>query len=248
MNNLEFVKKLISVSEMKTVYAKGGIGQPLYPANKTKLEKQYAYNKGRFDGLGSKCFAFDCCGLVKSVIWGFYGDSTLSLGGAVYESMDLKDVTEKGLINQCVISDDFTVIEAGELLYMPGHCGVYIGNGNVVESTPSWKNGVQITEISKRKWKCHGKLPQIVYNESEQKPKNEKPDIPKYYLKLGSKGMEVNKLQKCLNFVINAGLDTDGIFGPLTKNALLRFQNKYNLLIDGIYGPQCYKKLREVLK
>lgn len=248
MTNKEFIEKLIKVSEMKTVYAKGGIGQPLYPANKTKLEKQYAYNKGRFDGLGSKCFAFDCCGLVKSVIWGFYGDSKLSLGGAVYESMDLKDVSEKGIINLCVISDDFTVIEAGELLYMPGHCGVYIGNGNVVESTPSWNNGVQITEISKRKWKCHGKLPQILYNETAPAPKNKKPDIPKFYLKLGSRGMEVDKLQKCLNFVINAGLDVDGKFGPLTKNALLRFQNKYNLLIDGVYGPQCYNKLREVLK
>lgn len=248
MNNIEFVKKLISVSEMHTVYAKGGFGQPLNATNKKKLESQYAYNKGRFDGMGRTVFAFDCCGLIKGVIWGFSGDYTLSYGGAVYQSMDLKDVNEKGLINLCNISDDFTVIESGELLYMPGHCGVYIGNGNVVESTPSWKNGVQITEISKRKWKCHGKLPQIVYNTSEPKPKNEKPDIAKYYLKLGNKGMEVNKLQKCLNYVLDTHLETDGIFGPLTKNALLQFQNKYNLLIDGVYGPQCYNKMREVLK
>ena len=131
---------------------------------------------------------------------------------------------------------------------MPGHCGVYIGNGNVVESTPSWNNGVQITEISKRKWKCHGKLPQILYNENTAAPKNEKPDIPKYYLKLGSRGMEVYKLQKCLNYVLDTHLDVDGIFGPLTRNALLYFQTKYNLLFDGVYGPQCYNKLREVLK
>lgn len=248
MTNKEFIEKLIKVSEIKTVYAKGGIGQPLNSSNKKRLEKQYEYNKGRFEGLDKNCFAFDCCGLVKSVIWGFCGDTSKGYGGATYGSNSLEDVNEKGLINQCIISDDFTVIEAGELLYMPGHCGVYIGNGNVVESTPSWNNGVQITEISKRKWKCHGKLPQILYNENTPEPKNKKPDIPKYYLKLGNRGMEVDKLQKCLNFVINAGLDVDGIFGPLTKNALLRFQNKYNLLIDGVYGPQCYNKLREVLK
>lgn len=250
MNSTEFINNLQATAAMKTLYIKGGFGLTLNEKGKKRAIKQYEYNEKRADMINAASddtFGFDCCGLIKGIIWGFSGDPKKVYGGAKYESNDLKDLDEKGLINLCVISDDMKNIEPGELLYMPGHCGIYIGGDTVIESSPKWKNGVQRTEIFDRKWKCHGKLPQIVYQKSEQSVKNEKQDIPTYYLKLGSRGREVDKLQKCLNASINAGLKIDGMFGPLTRNALLQFQLKYNLMADGVYGPQTQKQLKEVI-
>ena len=55
---------------------------------------------------------------------------------------------------------------------MPGHIGVYIGDGLAVECTPKWDNKVQITAVANigkkagynsRKWTKHGKLPYVEY-------------------------------------------------------------------------------------
>lgn len=56
-------------------------------------------------------------------------------------------------------------------------------------------------------------------------------------LKVGSRGIEVKKLQERLEVKI------DGIFGPKTKDALMVFQTNFHLKSDGIVGP----KTREVL-
>lgn len=56
-------------------------------------------------------------------------------------------------------------------------------------------------------------------------------------MRLGSKGNEVAKIQQRL---IELGFlqgKADGIFGPLTKNAVISFQNANNLIQDGIVGP-----------
>ena len=50
---------------------------------------------------------------------------------------------------------------------MSGHCGVYIGNSQVIECSPKWENGVQITKLTQRKWKKHGFLPWIDYDEDD---------------------------------------------------------------------------------
>ena len=55
-------------------------------------------------------------------------------------------------------------------------------------------------------------------------------------LEYGSKGEQVKLLQKELNSVMNAGLTVDGSFGSKTKNAVLNFQKKYGLEVDGIVG------------
>ena len=49
-----------------------------------------------------------------------------------------------------------------------------------------------------------------------------------------------------LNKVINAGLDTDGIAGPKTVEAIKNFQKKYGLTVDGICGPNTWAKLEEL--
>ena len=56
-------------------------------------------------------------------------------------------------------------------------------------------------------------------------------------LKLGSRGNEVKVLQEKLN------LKADGIFGPLTEEAIKDFQRSNSLEVDGIAGADTLSKL-----
>ena len=56
-------------------------------------------------------------------------------------------------------------------------------------------------------------------------------------LKLGSKGNEVKLLQEKLN------LKADGVFGPLTEEAVKDFQRSNGLEVDGIVGDNTLSKL-----
>ena len=56
-------------------------------------------------------------------------------------------------------------------------------------------------------------------------------------LKLGSRGNEVRALQEKLN------LKADGIFGPLTEEAVKDFQRSNGLEVDGIVGADTLSKL-----
>lgn len=251
MNNKQFAEKALMVAAQKTLYVKGGFGLVLNKSGKARAIASYDYNKKRADMINAASndtFAFDCCGLVKGILWGFDANTKKVYGGAEYKSNGVDDLNEKGLFNQCTnISDDFSTATEGDFLYMSGHCGIYIGGGKVVESSPAWANGVQITKLTDRKWKAHGRLKYITYTDiAAVKPVNL--PIPNYYLRLGSKGMEVNKLQAALNYVLKTNLSIDGKFGPLTLAALRKFQKQYGLIQDGIYEPKSQKKLREVIK
>lgn len=56
-------------------------------------------------------------------------------------------------------------------------------------------------------------------------------------LKKGSKGAEVKALQKRLNVM------ADGIFGPLTEEAVKEFQKANGLIVDGIVGNNTWRAL-----
>ena len=63
------------------------------------------------------------------------------------------------------------------------------------------------------------------------------PPYPGQLIRVGSRGDDVQRIQRCLNSVNNAGLATDGIFGPLTQAAVMNFQRSRGLNPDGIVGP-----------
>lgn len=56
-------------------------------------------------------------------------------------------------------------------------------------------------------------------------------------LQMGSRGDDVRRLQARLNDVGDYGLAEDGIFGAMTRSAVVRFQRANGLDDDGIAGP-----------
>ena len=85
-----------------------------------------------------------------------------------------------------------------------------------------------------------------------QEIKNEENDTPSIsassILKIGSNGSAVKTLQKNLNTLIKAKLTVDGEFGTATYNAVIKFQTKYKLTVDGIVGENTQKKINALLK
>lgn len=72
-------------------------------------------------------------------------------------------------------------------------------------------------------------------------------------LRKGSTGSEVKKLQKNLNKLKVTDADgdklaVDGDFGTSTREAVKKFQKKYGLEVDGIYGAKSYKKMKSLLE
>lgn len=62
-------------------------------------------------------------------------------------------------------------------------------------------------------------------------------------LRTGSAGPAVQLLQLALNRAGYGPLETDGIFGPATRSALIRFQRDRGLAADGIAGSQTHRAL-----
>ena len=65
-------------------------------------------------------------------------------------------------------------------------------------------------------------------------------------LREGSKGAEVVKLQEILKQINFYSGVIDGIFGSVTKDAVVRFQREYGLVADGIVGSKTWFKLNEI--
>lgn len=183
MKSSEFITKLQQiVDKYKTLYVMGCFGAPLTGGNVSRYCTNHSYNKQAarttmIKGAANKTppvFGFDCVCLIKGVLWGWSGDASKSYGGAGYAVNGVPDVSADGMIAKCTgVSTDFRNIVPGEAVWLPGHIGVYIGNGKVIECTPAFKNCVQVTAclnigaisgMNGRKWTKHGKLPYITYD------------------------------------------------------------------------------------
>lgn len=75
------------------------------------------------------------------------------------------------------------------------------------------------------------------------------PSLPKKgYLGKGDKGEQVKRLQRFLNWFGNYGLDVDGSFGALTKEAVEKFQKMAKITADGYFGAESLRAAKAVTK
>lgn len=264
MTDDKFIGMAKRAASVKTLYVRGCFGAPMTDYNKRRYINGYLYNKGPerqklINGASPDVFGFDCCNLIDGILWGWIGDVHDIYGGARYKSNGVPDFDDSSVMDYCTeVSDDFTTIVPGEVLHIPGHVGIYIGDGLAIECTARWKDGVQITSVynlgpsSKnvgRVWAEHGKLQWIQYKAPEPSPAPVK--LPTYELHVdqvrkGSEGPSVILLQRLLNDWLASGdtvLLEDGIAGNKTIAALTEYQITAGLVSDGICGTKTWSSL-----
>ena len=66
------------------------------------------------------------------------------------------------------------------------------------------------------------------------------------YMKLGDKGGNVKSLQTDLN-KLGSKIGIDGSYGPATKKAVIEFQTKHKIKVDGLAGIGTQSKIKELL-
>lgn len=247
----------------KTLYVMGCFGAPLTASNKERYIQANSYNqkssrKQKIMAATSDTFGFDCVCLIKGLLWGWDGNAGKTYGGASYCANNVPDIGADQIINKCKdVSTNFSRIAVGELLWMEGHVGIYIGNGQAVECTPSWKDCVQVTTVKNiksgtgHKWTKHGKLPYVTYDASATPAVSTttSPEVQSVSglptLSLGSKGAAVTALQILLigNDCSCGDYGADGDFGSATNAAVKKYQHKVGLEEDGVCGPKTWAKI-----
>lgn len=155
MKATDFINKLKHIASLPTTY--------------------YSVSGGDWAKWNGRTWNFDCVILVKAVLWGWNESKNHAHGGAVYASNGVKDDGADTIIKRCKnVSSNFKNIQVGELLWMPGHVGIYIGNGQVIECTAAWESKVLYSRIDSKgnrsrngiycgRWLKHGKLPYLTY-------------------------------------------------------------------------------------
>lgn len=176
MTATELINKAEAICAIPTAYIWGGIGAPITEANLQKKLSQYPSSNANHvinaRPLIGKGYMFDCVCLIKAILWGWTEESA-KRNVVPYAKNGVPDITADGMIAKCsAVSTDFGKIVPGEVVWMTGHIGIYIGNGIAIECTPIWKNGVQKSAVlnigaksgmNGRKWTKHGKLPWVDY-------------------------------------------------------------------------------------
>ena len=176
------VDKAVDVAQhYKTLYVMGCFGAPLTGGNVSRYCSNHDYNMqadrtAMIKAAANKTppvYGFDCCNLIKGILWGWEGNSFKIYGGAAYASNGVPDHGADTMIKDCAgVTTDFSSITVGEAVWCSGHIGIYIGNNLAVECTPRWKNCVQITAVANmggksgydaRTWTKHGKMPWVDY-------------------------------------------------------------------------------------
>lgn len=258
-------------TEYKTLYVMGCFGAPMTDANKERYCQNHSYNQQTVRQVMIKSatadtFGFDCVCLIKAILWGWSGNKSHVYGGASYGSNGVPDINADLIITKCKdVSTDFSKLQIGELLWMQGHVGIYIGSGKAVECTPAWKNGVQVTDVlnvksgTGHRWTKHGKLPYVSYTAAAEdkvtsgtsdntSAKDEAKPTALPTLRVGANSDVVKALQLLLIYYgYDCGPDgADGDYGSKTKNAVVKLQIDRNLESDGIVGPLTWAALLKV--
>lgn len=177
----DYVQQLYFIKGLNTYYGMGACGAP---ADYEYTGRAYKDNRERYKVPGAPVgsFILDCAGFAyKALPWGFDADPTKCYGGATWpaKGAPLSELDTNDILSICDdVSEDFNNIKPAEVLYIPGHVGIYAGNGIALECTSGWGVNKVIETVvlnvttadpahHSRTWVKHGKLPFIDYEAGE---------------------------------------------------------------------------------
>lgn len=160
-------------------YAKAQLGRPywygcfgqtstpaLYTSKKKQYPQQYQWPCSNNQSgtspakqLGVK--VHDCVGLIKGYLW-----CSSAEGAPTYKAS--QDVSANGMLSVCKKKGKIGTMPdvPGVLVFLPGHVGVYIGGGYVIEAK-GHRYGVVKTALKGRGWTDWGYCPWITYEEKK---------------------------------------------------------------------------------
>ena len=200
MTAADLIAKAQEIEKTDTVYMWGTYGRKVTEALIAAKAKQYPrqYSEHYQSMLRGKIghYSWDCIGLIKGIIWGWDGKKNVPY--APKDSMP--DIGSNGLMRAIGnLSTDWKKVKVGAAVFLPGHVGIYVGDGHVIEATPSFNNGVQITAVAelapnskypKRKWtQGHGLIPWVDYKTAAKPiPAPEPKPEGDYYMHTVKKG------------------------------------------------------------
>lgn len=236
-------------------YAKAQLGKPYWYGSFGQLgtkdfydqkKRQYpGYYKWSYDASDAGKKVHDCVGLIKGYLWcDSPTDNTPTYNSA-------QDVSANGMYSVCKTKGAIATLPEvpGVLVFKPGHVGVYIGNGEVIEAR-GHNYGVVKTKVKDRGWVNWGYCPYIEYLAEEKKTTEttttaNTTNVKLPVLKKGAKGATVKAMQILLigyGFTMGS-YGADGSFGPATDKALRKYQEANKLAVDGSCGPATWAKL-----
>lgn len=149
-----------AIAQLGRPYWYGTFGQTASPALLSAKRRQYPryYTAQDFPSQYGRR-VHDCVGIIKGYMWSDGPDAK-----PVYLSNGCPDVSANGLLAKCAEKGLIATIPQlpGVCVFMPGHVGVYVGDGWVVEAR-GHAYGVVRTRLTARPWRSWGKVPFIQY-------------------------------------------------------------------------------------
>lgn len=173
-NNLDLVKWVIHAEQSGWGYvwgtSSGVLTKKVYEAQK----KLYPTEVGGYaefietHWIGKR--TCDCSGLIRSYWWLNPKTKQIEAG-----SNGISAMTADGMYQASTEKGGIAAIPEipGLAVWQPGHIGVYIGNGEVIEAM-STEYGVVKTKLSSGRWTHWLKIPHIKYVKETDKDKNNK--------------------------------------------------------------------------
>ena len=150
---------------------------------KEQKNKANAYRLGGIGRYENGVRIFDCVGLIKCFMWHDYSEKNAS-----YYNKEVPDKNETGFFNEATEKGSIDTIPEipGLMVYQPGHIGVYLGNGQVIEATAAFDKKIVITyfkgnhpdtSYKRTTWTYWFKMPYLTYDAVSEAPKKTNEEI-----------------------------------------------------------------------
>jgi len=185
-------------------------------------------------------FASWCVYQVSKRLYGCRGDyPAIADAYTGFWNEDSKNLGRRVPVNEAARIPGSFVLRVGVKI---GHIVISDGRGGTIEAA-SENAGTIFSTLNNRRWDVGILVPWIEYEEYDTPPPQ---PISTQVYRLTVPYMSDDKVYAIQAALRDAGFfegKVDGIFGPITHNAVLHFQEVNRLVVDGEVGPQTFKAL-----